>query len=345
MIKLKDSNKGNISNIISMLSYAFYPAFLMAFGFLNKSDNTFEKIVMSGAIVAAKELFTFGAFVLINGIPHTFKAIKKHMTGKYGVLAVAAGTLGGPVGFLFLTIGVSLIGASSPDAIVLSLAIVISLSIERVLFKKKANKKQLIGIALTIIGAIGLLALQQQKTGWSSELLIGMGFALGGAFAWGGEAVLADYVMKNNKTQMNSKNFLSIKLFSSSIISFVIMFILSGTFTQNNLGFETYKIFFTNIEFLWKIVLVGFSMVIARYAFFYGIDKTSSFISTTVITMQIVVIPIFLLIFDATSSVAVHQSDADLIYDYKFWLISISMSVGAILASLTYKGRPLQKRG
>lgn len=335
-LKGKNSIKGNISNFISMLSYAFYPAFLTVFALINKSDDTYHQIVIASAIVAGKEFFTFIVFVAINGIPKIFKTLKHNMRGKFGLLAILAGVLGGPVGFTFLTIGIYMMGAASPDAIVLSFSIIVAFVLERIIFKKRVTKLQLLGMAFTILGASLLIVLQQSKDGISSELLMGLFFAFGGAIAWGGEAVMADYVMKNNPMQMNSNDFLSIKLFSSSIISFILMFVFSGIFTQDNTGFNTFKRFFTETDLLLKILVVGATMVLARWMFFYGINKTSSVITSTVVTLQIIALPIFIMIFNFMGYPPL-SGDNVLVYDYRFWLIAIFITIGTILASVNIK--------
>ena len=336
----KTSTKGFIYNVISMFSYAFYPAFIIIFGFVSANTNLSiqDKISIGFGIVAGKEVFTFFVYFILKSIKEKsvlviFRSIKTHMFNKWGMLSILAGALGGPLGYSLLTIGTLLIGASSPDAITLSFAIVVTLVLEKTILKAKISTQAYVGMFLVIVGSISLVLIQASISGWSIALAIGVVFSFLAGAAWGLEAYLANWIMKNNKTNMQSEDFLMIKLSTGSVIAFVLMFLVSWTTSFSNIGFDTFSKFFTDTNLLWKIIVVGIFMVLARFFFFKGVQTTSSVVTSTVVTLQIIVLPIIIYIFYLTD-VSTTSIDISIIKNYWFWLVAIVLFTGAILISV-----------
>ena len=340
MTKNSSATKGSVYNFISMISYAFYPAFIIVFGFVsaNSNMNIPDKISIGFAIVAGKELFTFVIYFIVKSIKQKsifiiFNSLKTHLPNKWGLLAIVAGALGGPIGYSLLTIGTLLIGASSPDAITLSFAIVVTLVLEKMFLKTKISIQGVIGIILVIAGSLSLVLIQASISGWNVTLALGVIFAFLAGIAWGMEAFMANWIIKNNKTNMQSEDFLIIKLSTGSTIAIVLMFLISWSVSFSNIGFETFSKFFTDWNALWKITIVGASMVAARFFFFKGVQTTSSVVTSTVVTLQIIILPIiiyfFYLIGAGTSS-----NDISIIKNYWFWLVAVVLFIGAIMLSV-----------
>ena len=336
----KSSTKGVFYNFMAMISYSFYPAFIVAFGFISANENmgVADKVSIGFAIVAGKELFTF----LIYGIGKSiidrspfviFASLKKHMLNKWGLLSIFTGALGGPIGYSLLTIGTLLIGASSPDAITLSFAIVAVILFEKLFLKTWIGTQAIFGIVIVILSAISLVLIQSSISGWSVSLAYGIAFALFAGFAWGAEAFLANWIMKNNKTNMQSEDFLIIKLSTGSIISFILMFAISWTASSDNIGFDTFKQFFVDVNLLWKIIIVAISMVFARLFFFKGVKETSSIITSTVVTLQIIVLPILILFFYFIGA-NVSNDDISIMKNYWFWFVAATLFIGSIMISV-----------
>ena len=336
----KTSTKGIFYNFMAMISYSFYPAFIIAFGFISagQSLSVGDKVTIGFSIVAGKELFTFLIYAIAKTLIEKkplllYETIKKHLLNKWGLLAIFAGSLGGPVGYSLLTVGALMIGASSPDAITLSFAIVATILLEKIFFRTWISVQATMGIVIVVLGAVSLVLIQSSVSGWSTSLAYGVGFALLAGFAWGAEAFLANWIMKNNNTKMNSEDFLMIKLSTGSIIAIILMFVVSWSVSQSNLGFDTFSKFFTDLNLLWKIVIVAVSMVFARLFFFKGVKETSSIITSTVVTLQIIVLPLIILFFYFVGT-DVAQDDISIMKNYWFWIVAFFLFVGTIMISV-----------
>ncbi len=333
-IKGKFNNQyiGIFAGILSAINYAFYPALIAVL--IHKGEmNSGQKIALGFAIVAAKESFTFFVSMLLTPKVYFTGDIWKSFKNKWGWLSVLAGSFGGPIGYSLLTVAAIFIGAATPDAINLGLVLIFTTLLERYLLKRKVSLMFVIGSTIVLFACVGLVAAQGLTIKDKKAFIIGFLFAIGAAIAWSLENILADYVLTRNTANLNSKNFLGIKLFSSAIIAIPLAIIVSYITTKTSYGWHRYADFYTNWRLGLSMVAVAVFIFGARIFYFISIKFATGKTTSALMTLQLIFAPILIIIVNSISGKG-FQHDLDVIKTWWFWVLSIIILIGISITNL-----------
>ncbi|NQZ28835.1 MAG: hypothetical protein HRT98_00385 [Mycoplasmatales bacterium] len=333
-IKDRFNNKfiGVFAGVLSAINYAFYPALIAVLIYQGQTDN-WQKIALGFAIVAAKESFTFFVSVILTPKVYFTGDMWKTFKTKWGWLSVLAGSFGGPIGYSLLTVASIFIGAATPDAINLGLVLIFTTLLERFLLKRKVNMMFIIGLMIVMFACIGLVAAQGLTIEDKKHFAIGFLFAIGAATAWSLENILADYVLTRNTVNLNSKNFLGIKLFSSAIIAIPLAIIVSYMTTKTAYGWHRYAEFYTNWKLGLSMIAVAVFIFGARIFYFISIKFATGKTTSALMTLQLIFAPILIIIVNSISGKG-FQHDLDVIKTWWFWVLSLIILLGISITNL-----------
>jgi len=152
------------------------------------------------------------------------KVIKalKTKSGKYIMIGAL---LGGPVGMSGYVAAIKLMGPAY-TAIISALYPALGAFLAYVFLKEKMNKIQLLGLAASILGVIGLSYVSDGGVA-PQNLIIGLLCALLSVFGWAGEAVICAYGMKD--PDVSDEQALQIRQITSAVFyGAIILPIVSG---------------------------------------------------------------------------------------------------------------------
>lgn len=323
--------KNKLSLILTPISYGFYPAITSLF-FSNSSLNKINPIFLGFILVSCKELFTW-LFLLIYLKPkkvfNDFKLIKT----KTGFITSLAGVLGGPIGYIILTIGSFYIG-SALSALLMCLTTPLCVLFENIILKRKISKILILSTILSFGGAFLLVFLTQSNFNNNHNLIIGIILILIVVILWTSETIVVDLFLNTKKTITPQKTII-LKLTSSTFsLIFLLLPFVSLIFKHNIFsGYEIILKDFISTNLVYAISLVGFSMLIARLSYLYCIEKFNSTTTTIIYNLSTVMTPIFILLIKNIFNI-INKNDLTLIFSPYYWICLSLMLSGAILATL-----------
>lgn len=161
---------------------------------------------------------------LYMGVKKEWKNVVKAFKTKSGKFIVLGALLGGPIGMSGYVAAINFIGPAY-TAIISAIFPALGAFLSYIFLKEKMSKVQLAGLAVSILGVIGLSYAPGGEG--PTNLVIGLLCALLCVFGWAAEAVICAYGMKD--PDVSDEHALQIRQLTSAIFyGFAILPVLKG---------------------------------------------------------------------------------------------------------------------
>ena len=289
-----------------VVPYAIIPLIWigMSFGFKNVSLET--DIAKAVLVTLAKDVMSAVVYLLIVIVKGKLRETVKLLKESTGWLVIAAGIFGGPIGYTLYNSAFFYAGPSYGHIFTSFEPIILVIS-GILIFKRKYNAKLWLGVIITVLALSGTVfgsSFDGGDKGWRN--FIGALLGLFGAAAWAIETMLFDKAF--NKMDKNDKEattkLLSLKMTSAMIFGFGIMMPMTSHLATHDAGFSFRALgsIFTTNSYLWRFLLAGSLIIIARYMFFYAINREGGTLVAVVYNFTVIVTPIFMLLWFAITS-------------------------------------------
>ena len=332
-MKLKWDSKTKLGIIFSVASLFFY-------SIINIFSQTFGDLllvkywppIIAVVFVGVKELaaiissFTISNKKMGKRIKDIFMKNKKIFN-----LSCVAGIFGGAIGFSLTTAGGLYIssGMASPFY---SIEIIIVLIVVKILFNRKPNYIQILGISIIGISIILLPSLDillNKNIGNSKNIILGITLITSGVVCWSIETIIFDLISENEEISISS----IVQLKQISSIIFILLF-LFPTFSliNNHNVYSTYVVFGTLFKENWKSLLVGIAsgllLFLGRVLFYEGTKILGATTSNAIYSLVVMVqIPISFLANLITQNSVNYLGN---IHHEYFWVLMLILVFGVI---------------
>lgn len=247
---------------------------------------------------------------------------------------------GGPLGFTFTTATILYSGAAYGSALAnFSPIIVMLFSVK--FFKTKLNWKGWLGIALAVMGFLGLSFYSSATNGGSFEFnmktFIGVILALIAVLTWAIETIISEYTEKFGKEHsLNDQEKLTIKstIASSATILFFIPLSFVLSYLTNN-GTEVSNMIaeiFTSWEGWLILIAIGSLITAGRVAYWYSISRAGGGRADILYYLSVLITPILTIILSQLSVVGFENPSG--IDEWPYWTLLFTQIIGVILITL-----------
>ena len=321
---------GVFTGIIAITFYSMINIFSQSFDSL--LINKYWPVVAATVFVTIKEFSAIIAYFL-SGPKKTWTLIKNMWKNDRNIAlwSSLAGVFGGAIGFSLTTAGGIYIssGMSSPFY---SVEIIIVLIIVRILFKRKPNMIQLIGIVVIASSVILLPVLNSvlYSTKSSDNLWLGAGLIVLGVVCWSVETLIFDKVSERKNANISAM--VQYKQLSSFLFLIIILFPFFSLVHGD--GFtSSYKLLGTMFNENWKALLVaiasGFLLYFGRLFFF----MSNKYVGGTTSNSIYALLPLIQIPLAAIANAIDPSVDyLGTIHHEYFWVLMFTLTVGIGIA-------------
>lgn len=320
-----------LSLFLTPISYGVYPA-LIIFLINNHSLETTNKFLLGFVVVGAKEFFTW-LWLLLYLKPKNILKLYSRIFSREGFITSLVGVIGGPIGYILLTISSFYVG-SAISSLFMCLSAPLSGLFEVLYLKRKINLKTILGVSLSLFGSTLIVLSSSSDFHLQGNFILGISLLVLVVFMWAIESVIIDKYV-NVTEQIDPNTTITLKLTSSVIMLFVVLIPFMSFITTHNafVGIYDLHFYFTNINLFVPIFIIGCVMLIARLSYIYCIKNTSATITSMVYNLSSLVTPLLILVL----GFIFHRSqinDTIILHTWEFWVALVLMLSGAFIASL-----------
>lgn len=325
--------KRNISIILTSISYGVYPA-LIVFLINDNHLNHINKILLGFVVVGAKEIFTWIILNFYLG-PQKILKLYKNILTKPGIINAVFGVIGGPIGYVLLTISSFYIG-SAISSLLMTLTAPLSAIFEVIFLKRKITFNVIIACVLSLIGSCLIVMTSINDFHNNKNLLLGVILVLVVVSIWAIESIMIDMYL-NEKKKLDVNTIITLKLTSSVFILVIFLLPITSLITTNKIFEGLYDItyYFSDINLLIPILIIGVVMLVARLSYIYTVKQTSSTVTTIAYNLSTVITPLLILSMDFIFKQS-HKGDVAIISTWKFWIALFLMLSGAMISKISF---------
>lgn len=326
----------NKAMFFTAINYGVYPSLIILLT-TTPHLHTINKVLLGFIVVGAKELFTWFSLNFYIGPSNVYKCFKLIGT-KQGFISACAGVIGGPLGYILLTIS-SLYVGSALASLLMCLNTPLSFLLETIFLKRKLSLKLLISCFLSLSGGILIILTSSNDFKTNTHFFIGICLILLVIVAWTFESIIIDKFLKEDNV-IDEYTTISLKLTSSVIVLvFILIPLISFVTTNNTLsGIISLKEYFLDIHLLIPIGFIGISMLCARLSYIYCIKYASATHATIAYNLSTLVTPALIIVINIFFKTN-QSGDIKLIFSWQF-IVSLTLMLSS--AFLAANSKPKQ---
>ncbi len=328
------NHKGIFYSFFDVIPYSILPLiFLVNF---HGPDTLSYNFAQGAVLTVGKDLISSIVFVITILLTRRGKETLAILKSKAGLFAAVAAIAGGPLGYTFYNTAFYMAGPSFGH--VFTSLEPILLALFAYLFLKRKFKWQMwMGVGLTVISTIAMVAGESTQAGDTYKILIGSALGLLGSISWTIESVLFDraITMAGDESLMP---LLTIKMAAGMIFNFAVMFPVTGGIVGDaGHSYKLFATFFTVWDHAWRLIVAGLLIVLGRVLFFSALKYQGATFVNVIYSLTIIVLPAFNLIYywmtgdfvggDITNQLTMR-------FQLVFWICVTGIITGTTLATL-----------